>query len=318
MILRLRVRDYRAGELEARYPRLAVEEDYLVNYGFLPREHLALLHPRPAPHFSSAARQRQVEQVLAFVREQGSAHPAQVAQHFAHGQATNAWGGQGHASTQLLDTLHYRGLLRIQRRERGIRVYQPAPEYQSSNSPEEKTRRATALLALILRLYAPLPDASFGRLASLLNDGAPHLRTEIRASLAQLRKTLPQARIDGTTWYWPEGENPRSRRHVVGDIACLLAPFDPLVWDRRRFALFWGWQYRLEAYTPAHKRQYGYYALPLLWRDAVIGWGNLRQQDGALQTDFGFISGKPPKDPAFKQALEEELQRMHVFLTGMA
>ncbi len=55
----------------------------------------------------------------------------------------------------------------------------------------------------------------------------------------------------------------------------LLAPFDPVVWDRRRFEAFWGWAYRFEAYTPAPRRVRGYYALPLLWRDQVIGWGNL-------------------------------------------
>ena len=54
-----------------------------------------------------------------------------------------------------------------------------------------------------------------------------------------------------------------------------LAPFDPVVWDRRRFELFWGWAYRFEAYTPVRKRKLGYYALPLLWRDEVLGWANL-------------------------------------------
>ena len=49
----------------------------------------------------------------------------------------------------------------------------------------------------------------------------------------------------------------------------LLAPFDPIVWDRRRFELLWGWPYRFEAYTPVAKRKLGYYALPLLWRDRV-------------------------------------------------
>ncbi len=67
----------------------------------------------------------------------------------------------------------------------------------------------------------------------------------------------------------------------------LLAPFDPVVWDRRRFELLWGWAYRFEAYTPAPKRIRGYYAMPLLWRDQVIGWGNLAVQDGALQTELG-------------------------------
>ena len=48
-------------------------------------------------------------------------------------------------------------------------------------------------------------------------------------------------------------------------------PFDPVVHDRTRFELLWGWTYRFEAYTPAPKRKRGYYALPLLWRDRAIG-----------------------------------------------
>src|SRR6478736_4528015 len=48
LTLRHRVKDYRAGDLERRYPRLQVEEDALVNYGFLPRSLLPLMHPRTA------------------------------------------------------------------------------------------------------------------------------------------------------------------------------------------------------------------------------------------------------------------------------
>ena len=69
----------------------------------------------------------------------------------------------------------------------------------------------------------------------------------------------------------------------------LLAPFDPIVWDRRRFERLWGWAYRFEAYTPVAKRQRGYYALPMLWRDQVIGWGNLAVIDGRLHADFGYV-----------------------------
>ena len=84
----------------------------------------------------------------------------------------------------------------------------------------------------------------------------------------------------------------------------LLAPFDPVVWDRRRFELFWGWAYRFEAYTPAAKRRLGYYALPLLWRDRVIGWGNLAVVDGELAAELGYVTGRAPRDAAFRRALE--------------
>ena len=72
----------------------------------------------------------------------------------------------------------------------------------------------------------------------------------------------------------------------------LLAPFDPIVWDRRRFELLWGWPYRFEAYTPVAKRKLGYYALPLLWRDRVIGWGNLAVVDDALTANFGYAGAQ--------------------------
>ena len=78
----------------------------------------------------------------------------------------------------------------------------------------------------------------------------------------------------------------------------LLAPFDPLVWDRRRFELLWGWAYRFEAYTPAPKRKLGYYALPLLWRDRVIGWANLAVERGRLRPTFGHVDRAPTERPA--------------------
>ena len=49
--------------------------------------------------------------------------------------------------------------------------------------------------------------------------------------------------------------------------------------------------------------------------DRVIGWGNLSLRDGALASDFGYVAGKAPRDPAFRTGLEAELARMQAFLT---
>jgi uncharacterized protein YcaQ len=92
----------------------------------------------------------------------------------------------------------------------------------------------------------------------------------------------------------------------------LLAPFDPLVHDRDRFETFWGWVYRFEAYTPVAKRKLGYYAMPLLWRDRVIGWANLSIKDGTLVHKLGYVSSA--NDSAFKRELEAELDRVRDFL----
>ena len=94
----------------------------------------------------------------------------------------------------------------------------------------------------------------------------------------------------------------------------MLTPFDPVVWDRDRFELLWGWVYRFEAYTPAPKRKLGYYALPLLWRDRVIGWGNLSVRNGELTSEFGYVESRPPREGAFRRELEAELDRVRTFL----
>jgi uncharacterized protein YcaQ len=318
LTLRHRVKDYRAGDLERRYPKLDIEEDFFVNYGFLPRATLALMHPRAPRTVWDAARWRQAHEVLAFVRERGATHPREVDAHFQHGKTRNWFGGSSNASTELLDGMHYRGLLRVVRREGGTRVYaarEPWPEAPDAAIARE---RLDALVDLVVAKYAPLPGASLGQLVAFLRGAAPQWAHDRARALAQAKSRLAHQRIDGVDWYWPGGENPASKRHGPGDRVRLLAPFDPVVWDRRRFEILWGWAYRFEAYTPAARRVRGYYALPLLWRDQAIGWANVALRDGRLQPDFGYAAGRPPREAAFRRALDDELDRLGRFLGAVA
>ncbi len=93
-----------------------------------------------------------------------------------------------------------------------------------------------------------------------------------------------------------------------------LALFDPLVWDRRRFEHLWRWPYRFEAYTPPAKRLRGYYAMPLLWRDSVIGWANARVERERLNVEVGFVE-KRPRDADFRPELDAEIGRLETFLS---
>ena len=311
LTLRHRVAGYRAGDLERRYARLPIEEDFFVNYGFLPRATHHLMHPRTARSEWTQARWTQAHEVLAFVKQHGVVHPREVDAAFDHGKTRNWFGGSSNASTQLLDGMHYRGLLRIARREGGVRLYAARDAHEAAPDP---AAAYDALVDVVLAQYAPLPEFSLNMLVSRVRYGAPQWTPLVRDALARSKQRLPSARVDGVTWFWPAGENPASRRHAVDDAVRLLAPFDPVVWDRRRFEHFWGWAYRFEAYTPAPKRVRGYYALPLLWRGQVIGWGNLAVQDGVLQADLGHVSGRAPRDAAYRRALEDELQRLREFL----
>jgi hypothetical protein len=310
LTLRHRVLDYRAGDLEARYPKLAVEEDFFVNYGFVTRELQRLMHPRTARTVWPPSRWAQAREVLAFVRERGVVHPREVDAQFQHGRVRNWFGGSTNASTQLLDGMHYRGLLRVARREGGTRCYAVREAHAAHGDP---AAALDSMVDVIVAKYAPLPMASLSQLVMFLAAAAPQWREQRGAALARAKARLPSATVDGVRWFWPADENPAAKCHAVAERVHLLAPFDPVVWDRRRFELFWRWPYRFEAYTPAPKRLLGYYALPLLWREHVVGWANVAVRDGRLQPEVGFF-GPRVADPVFASAVDDELHRLHVFL----
>ncbi len=310
LTLRLRVRGYRAGDLERRYHTLEIEEDFFINYGFVSRTVHQLMHPRQRASWSASERRR-VQAILDFVRDRGAVHPQQVDDEFAHGTVTNYWGGSSNATTHLLDAMHYRGMLRVARRAAGIRVY-ATREAGLAVSRDEVSRRVDALIDVLVGVYAPLPAASLSKVVRRLRYGVPQWERQLTPALTRARARLARTEAGGTAWYWPADEamTPAGAAERV----YLLAPFDPVVWDRQRFERFWNWQYRFEAYTPAKKRRRGYYALPLLWRDRVIGWGNVSVAGGAMQVDVGYVAGRRPRERAFANALDEELVRLRDFL----
>lgn len=313
LTLRHRVHDYRVGDLERLYPALAIEEDVFVNYGFMPRAVQALMHPRAGSGRARTATGKRARAVLEFVRARREVHPREVHAHFSHGTVTNYWGGASNATTHLLDHLHYDGRLRVVRRDNGTRVYAvPDRPFDAPSDAAGRRARVDALIDVAVRKYAPLPGPSLSALVARLHYGIPQWRSELATGLSRSRQRLARARIEATDWFWPAGEPLEPSE--VPDAVRLLAPFDPLVWDRRRFELFWGWAYRFEAYTPLAKRQLGYYALPLLWRSRVVGWGTIVVRNGRLQPQFGYASGRAPREKGFARALEAEVERMRLFL----
>jgi hypothetical protein len=299
LILRHRVKAYRAGDLERRYASLDIEEDVLYAYGFLTRDIWNLLHPRDLRGMSKLEKK-----VLDTVSRFGLMHPAEMERHFGRTRVINAWGGYSKATTQALEYLHYRGLLRIARRENGIRLYEPAPARAETMSSEERLRRLVLVIANVL---APVSAKSlFANVARLRHTG--NGRAIVRHLLMEGK--LQKETIDGVDYLWPQSSGvPQKAPRMVR----FLAPFDPLVWDRRRFEHFWGWAYRFEAYTPASKRLRGYYAMPLLWCDSVIGWANAGIEGNGLKVGVGF-HGRRPSDAEFQTELEAETSRLKRFL----
>jgi len=81
--------------------------------------------------------------------------------------------------------------------------------------------------------------------------------------------------------------HPVAARPRVVKAAAFLSPFDSLCWERDRVERLFGFRYRIEIYTPAPKRQYGYYVLPIVDGDRLVG-----RIDAALDTRRGLLEAK--------------------------
>ena len=185
-----------------------------------------------------------------------------------------------------------------------------------------RTRRRPALASTrwwtwLWHKYAPLPAANLGQLLSLLCVGAPQWRSERAAALARARQQFhprPAGRYRSVSW--PADESPGSVRWRLDDEVRLLTPFDPVVWDRRRFHDFLGIG-TIDS-RPTRRRSNassGYYALPLLWRDRVDGVGKFIDCRRSAPKHIPVSStptrrGTPPSKPGWRR----ELARMNRFL----
>ncbi len=211
----------------------------------------------------------QVGQVLAHLRMHGQTRAADFER--ADGKSGGWW--EWKPEKRSLEALFTAGKVMVARRQNFHRVYDLAervlPGWDDSRAPSmDEVRRAfvlRAVKALGLAKAAWIPDYHRTR--------PPHLAPQALAD----EGLLLRARVEG--WKEPVFVHPEhaglleqaAQGRLNPTVTTLLSPFDPIVWDRRRALELFGFDYRLECYTPAEKRRYGYFTLPVLRRGQLIG-----------------------------------------------
>ncbi|MBV1774982.1 winged helix DNA-binding domain-containing protein [Burkholderiaceae bacterium DAT-1] len=99
---------------------------------------------------------------------------------------------------------------------------------------------------------------------------------------------------------------------VQSTVTALLSPFDPVVWDRKRALELFGFDYRIECYTPAPKRQYGYFVLPILHRGKLIGRldAKAHRKEGIFEVKAFYLEDGMKMGKGMQADIEKALQRM--------
>jgi len=299
LILRHRVKNYHAGDIEMLYPELPLEEDYLYAYGYMRRSVSNLWHPRKVGLLTKFDKE-----VLEAVSSMEEVNQKNLEELFGKDTVRNWWGGRSRAAKHSLDILNYWGLVRVTRREKGQRIYQ-ARKFE--NQELSVVERKKQLILTVVKILMPVTEKKLGEATLHIRRALGETKTVVESLVRSGQ--LAKEKIDGIVYLWVADIGNSEAHQGVR----ILAPFDPIVWDRRRFAHLWGWEYRFEAYVPASKRIRGYYAMPILWNENIIGWANLKKETNKLNVDFGFVNGRP-KAKKFERELGEEIERLEMFL----
>ena len=210
-----------------------------------------------------------VETVLAHIRQHGPVRSSDFER--TDGQSGGWWSWK--PEKRSLEVLFTLGELMIARRHNFQRIYDLAervlPDWDDSRLPAMEQVQRT----LVLKAVKALGLARAGWISDYFRTKPPRLDPETLVE----QGALLRARVDG--WDDPVYLHPdhaelaaaAAAGALTPTVTTILSPFDPVVWDRRRALELFGFDYRLECYTPAEKRRYGYFTLPILRRGALVG-----------------------------------------------
>ncbi len=237
-----------------------------------------------------SAHPEEVDRVLARVREGGEARSAEFAR--ADGRSGGWW--EWKPEKRALEHLFAAGELMISRRDPNFhRIYdlrervleRALPGWKDALAPSyeevQRTLALEAVRALGVATARWVPD--YFRTP---RNGVADLLDELAGEGSLLR-----ARIEDDPAYVHPTNAELAEEAVSGklrpSLTTLLSPFDPIVWDRARALELFGFEYKIEVYTPAARRRYGYYSLPILHRGALVG-----RLDAKAHRKHGFFEVK--------------------------
>jgi uncharacterized protein YcaQ len=248
-------------------------------------------------------RRNQADAVLERIRAEGPL----AASDFEHGKGKGGWWGWGETKAKL-EWLFWAGLITTATRRPSFeRVYDVTervipPAIRALPTPDP----ADAKRALVERSARSLGIATATDLRDYFRLDPQTARIAI-ADLVEGGALVPVA-VEG--WKQPAflHRDARHPRRISGQ--ALLAPFDPLVWERSRTERLFGFRYRIEIYTPADKRVHGYYVLPFLLDERLVARVDLKAERQTSRLLVRKVTWEANAPTDAKERLDSELTLM--------
>jgi len=221
-------------------------------------------------------------------------------------RARENWGWNWSAARKMLDYLYMSGQVAIARRNGQFEVvYAPLervlpPEVLAKPTPSEED----ALLELVRRAARSHGVASAQCLGDYYRIGAKRAAPAI-ARLVEEGELLPVT-VEG--WHRPAYLHREARIPRAVNARAVLSPFDPVVWERARTEALFDFHYRIEIYVPADKRRHGYYVLPFLLGDRIVGRVDLKADRPERRLLVKAAYAEPGAPPETAEELAAELR----------
>ena len=268
------------------YRKREFTEQWAHEASIVPVEHWPLIRHHLGPHERRwgalsefmAARMEYAARVLEEVRSRGPV----VAADIAEPDGTQGRGGGWWGWTMAKATLegHFaRGAIAIaERRAAGFaRVYDLAERVVPAARTTRTLARDEAQRELVRLAASAMGVATAGDIADYYRMAPRDARQRVLelASAGELREVS----VEG--WRDPAYVHPEARQPRAITASALLSPFDPVIWFRPRAERLFQFDYRIEIYVPRPKRKYGYYVLPFLLGDRLVGRVDLKADRGA-------------------------------------
>ncbi|HSJ25631.1 MAG TPA: crosslink repair DNA glycosylase YcaQ family protein [Longimicrobiales bacterium] len=300
LVLFSRLNQYEPCWLDELLAEGALFEYWAHEASLLPREDYGLLrHRMLAPEGMGwkyrtewvAENRHHMDRVLEHVRRNGAVRSADFER---QDDAASAWWGWK-PEKRALEYLLTAGELMVARRERFQRVYDLRERVHTGWHDDMLPDPHEAQRQLVLRAVHALGVTQVRWVAD-------YYRMNRRTTPAMVRELVADgellpAHVDG--WEDDVVIHPahldRADAAAAGSLEAtrttLLSPFDPLVWDRQRARVMFGFDYRLECYTPAAKRRWGYFVLPILSRGELVGRADIKahRRTGAFEVKALYV-----------------------------